>query len=1115
MSKRLYPGEPKQAPRDPLRLAEEYRTFFGQAALNELIRAMITDDAWFPSQTHHALLALPWSDILTTNYDTLLERAARKSERGYQPVTMEGDLAHARSPRIVKLHGSIGATQSFVIAEEDYRIYPDRHAAFVNLARQIFIENELVLLGFSGDDPNFAAWAGWVRDRFSGNARRIYLVGALNLGPAKRKFLEARNIAPIDLHELVRNVDAGERHRIAADLFLAHLASAKPVPAHRWSPAGDPSLHPTLNRDVTHEVERLARIVEVWSAERCTYPGWLICPHETRMSVKSSIDIAPFSEPVLAQMDSLVSARAIVELCWRHRTALLPLHPSMVPIVLRFAQLEREDILPRSDRLAIASTIAWQSRFDDDWTRFKHMAALINVLSPAPSDATAELSYISAARACLNMQFDEAKELAKAVVGDDPFWGVRQAAILAEAGAQDEAEPLVRKAIGDLREREWADRQSIWVLSRLAWAEMLARAFSQTRNESHEWNDRYASLRSDPFDEVRHVRDRILDRQRDEPTSGKVPAFDPGTYTDRSQTFRFRSWSNLDPFYELDLMLLEGGVPPRLEHVNFFTDELIDALCQIEEPSLNWHLHLLRVLKTSKEVFEPQFSRLKIAQLPETLAVDIADKVQSSINYWLDHLTANQTYNFISDNRLHLALRVLSRLVPRLDANKAVDIYRYALGYTKRLLALTWLEPLTDLLKNAWSAVPPEKRPDLIPDTLDLALGAQPYGIEPTSWMFGVLAGNICNDARFQAWLRDWINAAKENSETRSSAVIRLLYVRQEQPLSKVDETAFCDALWAQIDAGTPAMPADTMVRLSFWADVSRPDALDPLEAVRCRLFEATSEISDGRLSNLRWVVSTGRLLPNHEQAVTLFDRLCAEFPPEVDLANPMARFKANMTGYQQRYRQRLLSLTIATLAGTLSSTDRTDARSEAVIEFVSRNDAVAAISALGCFAQTPNTLNNMSTFIRRSLRSTATDAVSDAIEALLIWQKYLGATAKPEEFIKLVEAVISSIEFRRSHAVWHLLRGATALVELRTTSSDQNERLAVSLEELLPEWDYSKIQPASEEAGVVSMVRAGCVKLAHELAKTGVDSIGIEKWLAASALDPLPEVRYALVDDT
>ena len=67
-------------------------------------------------------------------------------------------------PRIAKLHGSFPSNRPFIFTEEDYRTYPRRFAAFVNLVQQSMMENVFCLLGFSGDDPNFLYWTGWVRD---------------------------------------------------------------------------------------------------------------------------------------------------------------------------------------------------------------------------------------------------------------------------------------------------------------------------------------------------------------------------------------------------------------------------------------------------------------------------------------------------------------------------------------------------------------------------------------------------------------------------------------------------------------------------------------------------------------------------------------------------------------------------------------------------------------------------------------------------------------------------------------------------------------------------------------------------------------------------------------
>lgn len=57
-----------------LRLAQEYEAAFGRSALNDLIRGLVPDDNYVPDSMHVRLLSLPWRDVFTTNWDTLIER---------------------------------------------------------------------------------------------------------------------------------------------------------------------------------------------------------------------------------------------------------------------------------------------------------------------------------------------------------------------------------------------------------------------------------------------------------------------------------------------------------------------------------------------------------------------------------------------------------------------------------------------------------------------------------------------------------------------------------------------------------------------------------------------------------------------------------------------------------------------------------------------------------------------------------------------------------------------------------------------------------------------------------------------------------------------------------
>ena len=91
-----------------VRLASEYEAEFDRELLNSFLRKAIPNDYHQPGSVHRLLLQLPWRDIFTTNYDTLLERTY-VPERAYQPVQFSNDLTTAHSPRIVKLHGSFSS----------------------------------------------------------------------------------------------------------------------------------------------------------------------------------------------------------------------------------------------------------------------------------------------------------------------------------------------------------------------------------------------------------------------------------------------------------------------------------------------------------------------------------------------------------------------------------------------------------------------------------------------------------------------------------------------------------------------------------------------------------------------------------------------------------------------------------------------------------------------------------------------------------------------------------------------------------------------------------------------------------------------------------------------
>ena len=220
-----------------LRLAQEYETAFGRSSLYLLLDRLIRYSEFKPGEAHVRLLKMPWRDVFTTNWDTLLEDAmSEATERPYRVVQSAKQLPIASPPRIIKLHGSFPAQFPLIVTQEDYRTYPSEFAPFVNTVQQAMMETVFFLMGFSGDDPNFLNWSGWVRDNLGEAALKIYLAGWLDLSPHQRRMLEARGVVPIDVakHPKASKWPVYRRHEYATQWLLHTLEPSRPYDERTW-----------------------------------------------------------------------------------------------------------------------------------------------------------------------------------------------------------------------------------------------------------------------------------------------------------------------------------------------------------------------------------------------------------------------------------------------------------------------------------------------------------------------------------------------------------------------------------------------------------------------------------------------------------------------------------------------------------------------------------------------------------------------------------------------------------------------------------------------------------------------------------------------------------------
>ncbi len=344
-----------------LKLAEEVESAFGRTVLNQLIKDNLPDNEYSPSELHEKLLQLNWRDIFTTNYDTLLERAQEGiADKHYNVVLSKEDLIYSKEPRIIKLHGSFPSTTPFIITEEDYRQYPKKSAVFVNTVQQSLIENVLCLVGFSGDDPNFLQWIGWIRDNIGKDlASKIYLIGIFNFTSATLKLLEKRNIIVLDMNTCD---GVNNDHKLGLNLFFDSLKelTAKEDP-EEWPKTT--FAHFSFND--TDFNKKLVEVTEAWKQARNSYPGWYILPHNHRKRLVYDTDACSISyvNYFFKDLNALDAFKFLYEYNWRQNKCLIPLNKADLKIYEKIIW----SINPFENEIQIAENTVSYSKDSLDW----------------------------------------------------------------------------------------------------------------------------------------------------------------------------------------------------------------------------------------------------------------------------------------------------------------------------------------------------------------------------------------------------------------------------------------------------------------------------------------------------------------------------------------------------------------------------------------------------------------------------------------------------------------------------------------------------------------------------------------------------------------------------
>lgn len=159
-------------------VAQSYATKLGLHSLIAFIASRIDDPRYSPLPTHQLIATLPFTRILTTNWDNLLEQSLHQVGKSYVKVVRDSDVSFVddRKVLLVKLHGSIEQRDSIVITGDDYYDIFARLPETTNLVRSYFATKTFLFVGFGLADEDFRRMYHDVIRHLGRHARRAYAV---------------------------------------------------------------------------------------------------------------------------------------------------------------------------------------------------------------------------------------------------------------------------------------------------------------------------------------------------------------------------------------------------------------------------------------------------------------------------------------------------------------------------------------------------------------------------------------------------------------------------------------------------------------------------------------------------------------------------------------------------------------------------------------------------------------------------------------------------------------------------------------------------------------------------------------------------------------------------
>ena len=636
-----------------LDISEKYVQEYGRESLDTLLKQAIPDQNYEPGEIHQSLLKLPWSDVYTTNYDTLLERTLPQIiERNYQVIYDIRDIPNSASPRIVKLHGSFPSNRPFIFTKSDFKSYKEQFAPLVNMVQQSIMETTFVLIGFSGEDPNFETWTRWVHENLGEHRPRIYM---LAYDEEERKdFLHDRGITLIDFREVYKDKSKkGVYKQMFEDIFQ-YLSFKEKKEERDWP------FESYLVSDSDSD-----KLLNTFIKNRKSYPGWLIMPDvirkEHREHVQFSCDELKRN---IANNDHEISKRisSVNELIWVYDIF-------QIPIDFHFHELMKklvDEVIDTDSDLSIEKIVIRlikESRLDYNENEFNRYVQLLEN-SNLSKEALNRLVYEKALMKKSKFEYNKVENLLNEWKVDtkDFEWLTKKAVLFSEIGKTEKAIKILESNLATVRKIIAIKNNNLRLLS--IEGIILALLLQLNRNSYQNIKERLLTLESrlcNPLKELDFMFSRIKPYEDSTGVSVKK-TFDPNRVT-RSVSYRGTLDMSLIDSYSMLITIEEYGLRLTATKKN----AIHIAIKNLEKfyPFYSWLIYIQ--MGDIKEV-DQYFSRNVIGETNRSSMSLFAEIVVNGV---------------LSKQNTRLLLEVLSRIYFALEKSKKVKVDKLVLELFK------------------------------------------------------------------------------------------------------------------------------------------------------------------------------------------------------------------------------------------------------------------------------------------------------------------------------------------------------------------------------------------------------------------------------------------------